>query len=210
VDASRVDEVVGIPAHQEVAETIARRSITLLRNGGDLLPLLGTRSARVLSVTYRRSNDLLAGRTFDGTLRATYPRLTRVEVGRDTDVAAYEAILRQASRSQLVVVSLYVTAVSYSGSVALPEETAEFIQELAQRGIPHIVVSFGNPYLLAEFPDARAYMLAWSSSEVSQRAAADALFGRFEIQGRTPTRLPPFFEIGDGIRLPERGVARAR
>jgi beta-N-acetylhexosaminidase len=103
-----------------------------------------------------------------------------------------------------VVVSLFVTIVSYSGTVAIPEETSEFIQSLAEEGIPHIVISFGNPYLLADFPDAQAYMLAWSGAEVSQRAAARALFGEIEIQGKTPTRIPPNFEIGDGIHVPVR------
>jgi beta-N-acetylhexosaminidase len=206
VSIHEITRVVGIPAHLAVADEIARRSITLLRNDGDLLPLLGTRTARVLSVTYRRTNDLLAGRTFDQRLRSVYPRLTTEVVERDTGAPVYEGLLRQAQRSQLVVVSLYVTAVSYSGSVALPEEVQDFIQELAHRGVPHVVVSFGNPYLLADFPDARAYILAWSGSQASQRAAAGALFGDFDITGRTPTRLPPFFEIGDGIQLRRKGA----
>jgi len=206
VPIHEIPRVVGIPAHLAAADEIARRSITLLRNGGDLLPLLGTRTARVLSVTYRRTNDLLAGRTFDLRLRSVYPRITTEVVGRDTSAPVYDGLLRQAQRSQLVIVSLYVTAVSYSGSVALPDEALVFIQELARRGIPHVVVSFGNPYLLADFPDARAYMLAWSGSQASQRAAAGALFGDFDITGRTPTRLPPFFEIGDGIQLRRKGA----
>lgn len=196
--------MVGIRTHVDVADEVARRSITLLRNRGDLLPLLGTRSARVLSVTYRRPNDLLAGRWFNARLRGTYPRLTTEEVFRDTGADAYRALMDEARRSDLVVVSLHVTAVSYSGSVAVAERTAEFIQDLARRGVPHVVISFGNPYLLREFPDARAYLLAWSGSEGSQRAAADALLGRFPIEGRTPTRLPPFFEIGDGLYVPPR------
>ena len=43
---------------------------------------------------------------------------------------------------------------------------------------------------------------------MSQRAAAKALFGDIEIQGRTPTRIPPFFEIGDGIQVPVRESGR--
>ena len=71
-------------------------------------------------------------------------------------------------------------------------------------GVPHIVVSFGSPYLLADFPDIQSYMLAWGGTASSQRAAARALFGEIPIRGRTPTRIPPFFEIGDGIQIPMR------
>jgi beta-N-acetylhexosaminidase len=118
----------------------------------------------------------------------------------------YRNLLQRARRSELVVVSTYVTAVAYRGDVAVPEELSEFIQDLARTGVPHIVVSFGNPYLISEFPDIQAYMLAWGGSEVSQRAAARALFGEIRIQGRSPIRIPPFFGIGEGIEMPRREV----
>ncbi|MDX1645913.1 MAG: glycoside hydrolase family 3 N-terminal domain-containing protein [Longimicrobiales bacterium] len=199
VPMERIVETVGIPAHTAVADDIARRSITVLKNDRGLLPLRGTRSARVMSVTYRRSSDVLAGRFFNQVLRATYPRLTTVELDRDTDGDTYQALLRRARERALMVVSTYVTAVSYSGSVAIPEELGEFIDDLSQIGVPHVVISFGNPYLVTEFPGVQSYMLAWNGSEASQRAAADALFGRMEITGRVPTRIPPLFDIGDGL-----------
>jgi hypothetical protein len=197
---------VGISSHETVAQEIADRSVTLLRNDRNLLPLLGTRSARVLSVTYRRPSDLLAGRYVNEGLRARYPRLVTAELWRDTPEEVYEGLRRRARASNLVVVSLHVTAVSYSGSVAVPEEVAELIQDLAQARIPHIVISFGNPYLVRDFPDVQAYMLAWSGTEVSQKAAVQALFGAIPVRGRTPTAIPPFFEIGQGIQLPVRRV----
>jgi len=162
---------------------------------------LGTRSARVLSVTFRGPTDLMAGRVLNTRLRSKYPRLVTANVDRDTPADVYDGLLSRARNSNLVVVSLFVTIVSYSGTVAVPEETVEFIQALAREEISHVVVSFGNPYLLADFPDAQAYLLGWSGADVSQRAAAKALFGEIEIQGRTPTRIPPFFEIGDGIHV---------
>jgi beta-N-acetylhexosaminidase len=108
------------------------------------------------------------------------------------------------------VVSLHVAGISYQGKMTLPEEFSGFIQDLAEARIPHVVVSFGNPYLLREFPDVRAYVLAWSSARVSQRAAARALLGSVPVEGRTPTRIPPFFEIGDGIQIPTRSRAGDR
>ena len=199
-----IPRTVGIPAHRQVADSIARRSITVIRNRRDLLPLLGTRSARVLSISYRRTSDILAGRAFNERLRATYPRLTTADVGPDTGPGVYEGLVRQARSAALVVVSTYVRAVSYSGTVALPEEEAAFVRRLTGLGVPNVVISFGNPYLVSEFPDVGSYVLAWSGSTASQVAAADALLGRFDITGRTPTRVPGFAEIGDGIRIPKR------
>ena len=204
VQIDQIGQVVGIPAHTQVAAEIAERSITLLHNRGNLLPLLGTRSARVMSVSFRRTSDVLAGRYFNTRLRQTYPRLTTAGLDVNSGPALYEDLLRQARQQALVILSTYVTAFSQSGSLALPEEVVDFAGQLTEIGVPHIVVSFGNPYLITELPDVRAYMLAWSGSEVSQTAAAQALFGDIEISGRVPTRIPPLYEIGDGIMIPKK------
>jgi len=210
VQIDQIGQVVGIPAHTQVAAEIAERSITLLHNGGNLLPLLGTRSARVMSVSFRRTSDVLAGRYFNTRLRQTYPRLTTADLDADSGPALYQDLLRRARQQALVILSTYVTAVSYSGSLALPEEVVDFAGQLTEIGVPHIVISFGNPYLITELPDVRAYMLAWSGSEVSQTAAAQALFGEIEISGRVPTRIPPLYEIGDGIMIPKKLVGNDR
>jgi beta-N-acetylhexosaminidase len=208
VDIDRVQEVVGIPAHLAIADEVARRSITALRNERNLLPLLGTRTARVMSVTYRRESDLFASRYFDAEMGARYPRLRSETIGRNTPETYYDALLREAVRSDLVVVSLYITALSYQGTVALPEETTEFLAALSEAGVPHVVVSFGNPYLLRELNGVQSYVLAWSGSEASQRAAAGALFGEFEISGTTPTRVTDELGIGSGMRIPALGNRR--
>lgn len=210
VQIDRIGEVVGIPAHTEVAAEIAERSITLLHNSRNLLPLLGTRTARVMSVSFRRTSDVLAGRYFNARLRETYPRLTTAELDVDSGPGLYEDLARQARQQALVILSTYVTAVSYSGSLALPEELVGFVGQLTEIGVPHIVVSFGNPYLITELPDVQAYMLAWSGSEASQTAAARALFGEIEISGRVPTKIPPLYEIGDGIVIPQKPGGNGR
>jgi beta-N-acetylhexosaminidase len=119
----------------------------------------------------------------------------------------YQGLLRTAQRQALVIVSTYVTAVSNQGSMALPEEVVEFIEGLGRINVPHILVSFGNPYLITSFPDVQAYMLAWSGSEASQTAAARALFGEFAITGRMPASIPPLFDIGAGLTIPQKRSA---
>jgi beta-N-acetylhexosaminidase len=208
VPLERVIETVGIPEYTAVADEVARRSITLVRNGRGLLPLLGTRSARVLSVRYRPRNDLLSGRYFDRRLRATYPRLVTATLDAETNSAVYGGLMRRAVRSQLVIVSIYS---NFAGRIELTDEAIDFVNDLSHRQVPHIVVSFGNPYLIAEFPDIQAYMLAWSTTAASQRAAGAALFGEFEISGRSPIGAPPFFEMGAGLTIPQRrGAAGGR
>ena len=199
VPLEMVPQVVGIPQHMEMAREVAERSITLIQDERSLLPLLGTRRARVMSVSFRNPGDVLSGRYFDSRLRETYPRLVDRSVDESTNSEAYEALLSRAGRSDLVVVSVYS---NYAGRVELPDATVEFVNELARRRVTHVVISFGTPYLISLFPDAQAYLVAWSSAQVSQQAAADALFGGIAISGRSPTGMDPFFAVGDGIQVP--------
>jgi len=209
VDLEAIHQVVGLASNSAVAQEIADASLTLLRNERGLLPLLGTGSADVLSITYRRTNDLLAGRAFNARLRDTYSRLQTFTVGADTSREEYRRILERAARADLVIVSLYITAVSYAGTVAAPPELLEFMEGVSRSGRPNAVVSFGNPYLLSEFPQVQSYLLAWSGSEVSQRSAARALFGAIPVRGRMPISIPPAFAIGDGVLLPGGAGAHA-
>ena len=204
VDVADVPRHVGVPEHEEVASEVAVRSVTLLRNEGNLLPLRGTRNANVLSITYRRESDILAGRAFNRRLRQTYRRLRSVELHRDTDPSIYPGLRDRARSADLVVVSVYISSVSFGGERTVSEEFQQLVVNLRESGVPHIVISFANPYLLQEFPSVRAYMLTWGGTDASQEAAADALLGRVRIQGTTPTRIPPFFEIGDGLVVPRR------
>lgn len=202
VPIENIPSNVGVPAHTEIADQIAVASITVLKNDRDLLPLAGTRTARVMSVSYRRGSDVLAGRYFNRALRETYPRLTTAELDGGSDDAAYASLIRRARNQALVVVGTYITSVNVSGSFTLPEELVDFIDRLREIGVPHTVVSFGNPYVISDFPDVQSYMLAWNGSEASQRAAAQAMLGHSQISGRMPTRVPPLFEIGDGLMIP--------
>jgi beta-N-acetylhexosaminidase len=199
VALERVGELVGTPEHVAVADDIARKSITILKNGSDLLPLNGTRTASVLSISFRRNTDLLAGRYFNQAMRATYPRLSAIDVDVGGDEVDYERILRRARGQALVVVGSYS---NYSGALDAREELAQFIRDLGELGVPHVVITFGNPYLISDFPDTQAYVLAWNGSEPSQRAAAGALVGDFDVLGRAPTRIPPVFALGDGLTVP--------
>ena len=209
VDLARVRDQVGISSHWAVARTVADRSITVLKDERGLLPLLGTPGASVYSVTYGRASDLRAGRAFDASLRRTYRALRTARVDQGTTRAEYDRILGRARSADLTVLSLHVGVRTASGSVALPDETVRFVRALARMPRPLLVVAFGNPYLLAEFPEVTTYMTAWSGVPVAEEAAAGAILGRIPVTGRTPTRIGDY-GIGAGRQIPARAALPAR
>ena len=210
VDPATVATRVGTAEHRAVADRAAAASLTLVRDGRGVIPI--SPMAAVLSVTYARPDDLLAGRTFNTTLTTTSAvRLSTARVGPDTPWAVYDSLLHHARAVDAVVVGAYVSPRSGAGSVGVPAAFRAFVEGLSRlEGTGSVVVSFGNPYLLSAFPRAGAYMAAWGGWEVSQRAAARAVTGRASISGRLPVSIPPLHRIGDGLDRAARPVTAAR
>ena len=203
VDPDAVATRVGTAAHRAVAERAATASLTLVRDHDGVLPLAP--GSKVLSVTYARPGALLAGRTFDATLRPSAGRFSAARVGPDTPWAVYDSLLAAARAVDAVVVGAYVPPRSGVGSVGVPAPFRAFVERVHGIGGPRVaIVSFGSPYLLAAFPDAGAYMVAWGGWEVSQRAAARAVTGAVAVSGRLPISIPPLHSVGEGL---DRGVA---
>ena len=215
VDPAAVATHVGTAEHRAVAELAAAASLTLVRDRDGVLPL--ARGTSVLSVTYARPGDLLAGRTFAAALRPFAARFSVARVGPDTPWAVYDSLLHAARTFDAVVVGAHVPPRSGAGSVGVPAGFRAFVEGLDAPGGPRVaVVSFGSPYLLSAFPDAGTYLVAWGGREVSQRAAARAVTGAAPVSGRLPISIPPLHRAGEGLdrapmeRLAERDEAGKR
>ena len=198
VDLDAVDEVVGAADHLAFADTVATRSITLLRDRDAVLPVDPGRTRRVLSLTYARPDDLIAGSTFDSALGSLVQVARRVRVGPETLPEVYDSLRAFVRESDLVIVSVYVPPRSGTGEVSVSEDMADFIAAMGPER-PMMVISFGNPYLLTSLPESPGYLIAWGAHEVSQRAAVRALFGQAAISGRLPVSIPPYHRIGNGL-----------
>ena len=198
VDPAAVATRVGTAEHRAVADRAAAASLTLVRDERGVVPL--DPAATVLSVTYARPDELLAGRTFNTTLRSATGRLSTARVGPDTPWAVYDSLLHDARGADAVIIGAYVPPRSGVGSVGIPEAFRTFVKAVNRiDGTGPIVISFGNPYLLSAFPDAGTYLAAWGGWEVSQRAAARAVAGVAPITARLPISIPPLHDIGDGL-----------
>ena len=198
VDLNAVDDVVGAAEHMAFADTVATRSITLLRDRDTVLPVDSIWTRSVLSLTYARTDDLLAGRTLDPALASRVERVARVRVGPETPTEVYDSLKSLAGQADLVIVSAYVPPRSGTDEVSVPEAMADFIAVVAPLR-PMMVISFGNPYLLAALPESPGYLIAWGSHEGSQNAAVRAIFGEAAISGRLPVSIPPFHVMGEGL-----------
>ena len=205
VDLEAVDTIVNVPARSIVATQVAQRSITLARDERSLVPIPAT-AKKIMAITYASDGDIVAGRVFNGELRAAgYNVIAESADSRTTD-AELAALRARADSADLVIASAYVFPRDGRGSIAAEGGYPAFIEGIAKSGKSVIAIAFGSPYLVSAYPSVPAYLLAWGGAPVSQLAAARALHGSIAIGGKLPISIPPFFKTGDGF---DRQVTRA-
>lgn len=200
VDVTKLDETFGRPEFEAQAQDIADRGVTLLRDSSRLLPLDSTRPLRVLLVALSADPDACPGETIEPELLARVDSLAVLRA--DTRFRGVtELKLPPADSYDAAIAALFVRVADRKGNVGFPEDQRAFVNQLLAAGKPVAVASFGSPYLIERFPNAKAWLAAFSANAVSQRAAARALFGQVAIQGRIPVTVPGTARRGDGLHI---------
>ncbi|MGH9399956.1 MAG: glycoside hydrolase family 3 protein, partial [Thermoanaerobaculia bacterium] len=200
-DPEKVFRQVDSLEHRAVAEEIARRSLTLLREEAGSLPL-----ARGLRLAHLVVSDTLDSKIAQEMGRQLARRLDRPPETFVIDPRSNEedvrATLEGVRRAEVTLVSLFVRFQSGRGRIALPALGKSTLEKIEASGARVIAVSFGTPYLLRELPGLRTYVAAYGGQPVVQAAAARALFGEAGFSGRLPVTIPGAAARGDGIQKP--------
>ncbi|MEO5588315.1 MAG: glycoside hydrolase family 3 protein, partial [Gemmatimonadaceae bacterium] len=153
--------IVGDSSHTAMARTIAERSITLVKDSLQVIPLKVSDKTRVLSVTVGRRSDLSAGVAFNAELREVIPGLRTEFLAAEDPAANYARLEKVADSVDITIISSYVGQNWDAVSASAPQAFASFVQRLTSKGRRPIVVSFGNPYLLQQVPGVPSYLVAW-------------------------------------------------
>ncbi len=198
-----IDSVVSSNETQKLAEEIARRAITLVRDENQMLPLKNIEGKKVFLLALSNGEDRnFVSASLAASLRAGGVKL---EVGvldaRSTPEEA-RAALAKAEKADIVIAGLYGRVRSGAkNSTGLPEAGADALKKLLKTEKPVIGISFGNPYFLSTFPNMKIYMVAYGDMTMLQRASGAAILGKQDITGRLPISLPGLAPRGTGIQL---------
>lgn len=198
VPIDSVRAVVGSAAHRALAQDIAQRAITLVRDDNRAVPVAAR--AKIAVVSYMPETELKAGRAFAKELRLLRPDARVVaKISPATARSQLDSIAKALAASDVIVLSASVRRVEGEGRTTVPPHVAAWIDSVASTERA-IVVAFGNPYVIRQFPRARVYLNGYSVSDVSEIAAVRALLGARKITGVSPVSLPGFFRAGDGLK----------
>ena len=208
VDLARVRHVVGDSATRTLAEQIASRSVTLVRDTPKLLPLVSAAQApnrRILHLVVSRSTNLGAGSTFSSVLGRSAGRIRTIVLHPDDPFVDPARILPIVDSSDVVLMASYMAQQWDQASAGTPDGLKDLVTAIQRRAKPLVIIGFGNPYLGAQLPQVGSYLIAWNGSRAAQRAAARAVMGLDSINRYVPISMSNFGvspASGSPIRTP--------
>ncbi len=202
---TNVDKIYGniaVESNLKLAEEIADRSITLVRNIGKIIPLRAGRYRRVISVVFSFGIGEDSSLVFQKLVKEKFKGASTFILNNKSSKKDFDDVLRSAGRADLVLIPYFMKTPSDERSEKLFKKFRRVIDKLLIVRAPAVLLSFGDPYLLSRFPGYKTYLSAFSDVPVSQKAMMKALMGEINITGRLPVSLPETrYKIGYGIQL---------
>lgn len=186
IDIKGLSAKVNSAEAQAVKNALAQACITVLRNDGNLLPLGNLAKSRIAVVNIGEGKN----NEFADVCR----RYTNVDVYYTMGEAFSEASLDKIRNHDVVVAAVY-------------NDKAESMRVYGQlTDMPSLVSVFVmNPYKMDKFHTAiaktKALVLAYDNLPETRAAAAMALFGGIEVNGKLPVNLPRVAKMGTGVHL---------
>ena len=197
----QIDRIVSGKESGALANDIAGKAITLVRNDENAIPLDRTKRIAVLGLSNSFEGDSMMS-SLNRTLRQNGVRFDSVLL---QDNSSPEQIARArdiTAKADIVVAAMYGRVRSGAkNSVGVPDSGAAILKDLLGSNKKVVGISFGNPYVLTSFPQLKTYLVAYGDMSELQVASVKAVLGSQDITGRLPISLPGLYPRGTGIQL---------
>jgi beta-N-acetylhexosaminidase len=194
---------VGTAANRAMAQQIADRAITLVRDEKNALPLRPSADLRVVQInildTRNGWREGPVGRVLTAELAKRFPRAATVQIDDLTTAAEYNLVRKLADMADAIVVNGFIRVASYKGSIRLNDQQLQLLRDLGKQEKPFVFTAFGSPYVLAHVPELPSYAVTYDISGTAELAAIKALTGEIPYRGHLPINLPGLYPIGHGL-----------
>ena len=210
VSLDAIPAAVGGRSNTAVSRAVSEKSITLLKDARNTVPLPTPRTGSVLylSVLDYPSGWRIAApsRTVIPELRARWPNVEAVEISDRTTPAELDLVRAMAANHDAIVAGIFVRASSGSGRLDLAPHVIRLLQDLSRgterRSQPFVAAFFGNPYTPMFVPEIPAMLLTYDFSDYAEQSVVKAIAGEIAITGKLPISLPDLFPLGHGVARP--------
>ncbi len=184
-----------------LANEIAEKSITLVKNENNIIPLDTSSNLKIGCITITDGLKIDKKEIFEKLVSKSFETTKSYFIDRKSTGRDYSRALRIIKSSDIIILPVFMRLHSENDTLTLAYHE-KFIKEILKSRKPVILISLNDPYLLSVIPTAGVYLCSYGGAEVSQKAAFDALTGKIKITGKLPISIPNTdFKLGDGITI---------
>ncbi|MEX2604204.1 MAG: glycoside hydrolase family 3 N-terminal domain-containing protein [Gracilimonas sp.] len=200
IDLESLDTKINTAFHRAEADRIARESVTILKNEGNILPLLPSENPKIMVISVADDRSGSAGGFFVRQLRDYHPNVSSYIYDKRTSEEDKREMLKKAEEVDLVIISSFIY-LRFGQSIHLSSDQLSFLKKVVKMDKPSLLVSFGNPYVLSDLEEADAHVLGWYNSSQQISGLVPAIFGASRITAKLPIEIPGLYDIGSGIAM---------
>ncbi len=188
---------INSPMAKEIYTVLTQRSITVLQNRNNLLPLSNAEGKKIV--------HLRGDKSYNTTLQSTMKNCIDISSYRsgesfsDNNSSMFTAV----KDADYVIVSLHNTSQYPRNQYGLSQKTVYFLDTLTKMGKEVILVVMSNPYCLNYIPFTDRFasiILAYHPVNIAEDAVGKVICGIIPSTGKLPINLDNY-AVGTGIQL---------
>lgn len=187
---------IRLEEHYQLSKTIAENSVTIVKADKELIPVDSSMHLKtfIIDITNRKN---MKDAHFSQIFHESFSLYSHALLTSESESSDYKLAIDIAKDSDFIIVPSYFFIRSGTNGRSLTDIQYNFFKELLSLNKKVLIISFENPYLLSNFPEANNYICTFSDSKASQRAVLNVLNGKISAKGKLPVSIPNTnFKVG--------------
>ncbi|WP_266368202.1 glycoside hydrolase family 3 N-terminal domain-containing protein [Tellurirhabdus rosea] len=195
VDLMNLVQDLNDPESNLINRLLTEESLTILKNGQNVLPLFKLDTMRIASV----SLDAPQTTAFQ-TMLGNYTTIDHFNLTATTPDTTVQRVMNDLKKYNLLLVGVHLNNIR-PRTYGITPQTAAQLKTLAETG-KAVVTVFGNPYSLGKLEGldkARALVMAYQLTPFAEELSAQLIFGAIPAKGKLPVTVNETYKLNDGI-----------
>jgi len=193
--------MMGQKENFEIAQEIASKALTVVRNNNNILPLNPNFDDEIYVIDLYDGPNNHTESILTKKIRQGKRRVKSFQIDKSDSLEIANYIINEIPNDKIVFVNAFANPVEWKDNIFLPKVEADLINKLILKTDKLIVTSFGSPYLIQDFPNSPVYICAYKGSSLMQNAVADFLMGITPAGGILPVTIPDIAYRGSGLKI---------
>lgn len=184
-----------------INRVFAEKSIVAINNHHDILPIKDlSKNTVVLSID---ASDITPFQN----MASNYTDVKLLTLAPNSTLEQSKAILDESLKADNLIIGLHLANIRPGANYGVNANNLQIIKTLSEKKNV-VMVIFGNPYALGKLEDLENFdglILANQLTKYTEEAAAMAVFGGIEINGKLPVTVNEKFRLNDGVLVSKNG-----